>query len=82
MAGEGIILQDEHTRKAIDQKVTIGDFCQEAIELMVESDVNEQTFTVLYKGAIYYIHTACVGINPPYTMKAEGKDTWLGQQAS
>ena len=83
MGQQGIIVQDEHTRKAIDHQVTIGDFCQEAIESMLKEDTNEQTFTVLYKGGIYYIHTACLGVKPPYSLtSSEDKDTWYGQRAN
>ncbi len=66
---------------------TMGEFCRESIERIVESEVPQVSYQILHAGAVYYIDVVCSAIKPPYTRLGphevdEGEPIWMGQRLS
>ncbi len=80
-------IQGEPRYSVARPEQTMGEFCRESIEKIVESEVPSISYQILHEGAVYYIDVVCSAIKPPYTRLHpsevdEGEKIWMGQRLS
>ena len=71
----------------VPEDMTVGDFCRDSIEKIIQDRVPSHSYCVLHEGAIYYLDIICSAIKPPYTRQLPddkdlpgGTALWMGQR--